>query len=228
MGETVFRCALGCLEKGDCNFMDNDYISYEPADIIIYIQGRGIVLKEKSLIAFRKNDDKIVACGTEAERLAGREGKDMEDIVVMSPLRQGMAAEFPEARALFSYLLGKALGKKPTARRPILGRPTAVCVPKGITSVEKKAVEEILIDAGAGEVLISDIPAEEFIRQLPEHPKLYHRLKIIVGIAKEEPERYIKERLRGILEYAEQEKISQERIYALLQEMEQHFRIPLE
>lgn len=187
--------------------------AFEPADIIIHVQGRGIVLKEKSLIAFRKSDDKIVAVGTKAE---GMLKKNVENIVAMSPLRQGMVADYPEAVGLFSQLLIKALGKK-----PILRPAVAVCVPKGITSVEKKAMEEVLISAGAKEVWIVDIPAETFIQEFPEKfPKEYQKFKITVGITKDEPERYIEERLRNALMYARQENIPLEKVHVLLQEVQ--------
>lgn len=189
-------------------------ISYEPADIIIHVQGRGIVLKEKSLLAYQKKDNKIVASGTEAERMAEQ---GMEDIVVVSPLRQGMVADYIVAVGLFSHMFMKALGK-----RSILKPAVAVCVPKRITSVEKQAIKEVLLQSVASEVVVSDIPAEKFIREFPaKFPKEYQKFKIIVGIMKDEPERYVEEQLRDMLAYAGQEQISRERVYALLQKSEQ-------
>ena len=185
-------------------------MTYEPADIIIYVQDGGIVLKEKSLIAYQKKDDKIVASGTEAERMAEQ---GMENIVVVSPLRQGMVADYVVAVGLFSHLFMKAFGK-----RPILKPAVAVCVPKGITPVEKQAIKEVLLQSVAREVLVSDIPAEELIQVFPaKYPKTYQKFKIIVEIVKDEPERYVEERLRDALAYAEQEQIPRERVYALLQ-----------
>ena len=185
-------------------------ITYEPADIIIHVQGRGIVLKEKSLIAYQKKDDKIVASGTEAERMAEQ---GMEDIAVVSPLRQGMVADYVVAVGLFSHLFMKAFGK-----RPILKPAVAVCVPKGITPVEKQAIKEVLLQSVAREVLVSDLPAEELIQEFPaRYPKTYQKFKIIVEIMKDEPERYVEERLRDMFAYAGQEQIPRERVYALLQ-----------
>lgn len=189
-------------------------ISYEPADIIIYVQGKGLVLKEKSLIAFQKSDNKIVAFGTEAEQFAG---KGMDDIVVMSPLRYGMVADFTCAERMFSLMIEKALGRK-----PFLKPAAAVCVPKGITEVEKKALEEAIIYGGGGanKVLISDIPAEEFVREFPEKfPQEYRKFKIVIGITKDEPERYVQEQLKSILAYAGQEEIPPERVCNILQEI---------
>lgn len=114
------------------NRMDNNML-YEPADIMIYIYGKGIVAKEKSVVAYQKSDGKIVAYGTEAYGMAGNRG---EDIVVASPLRRGAVADFPVAMAFFSHLLIKVLGKK-----PILKPAVAVCAPKGTILVEKKGLK---------------------------------------------------------------------------------------
>ena len=130
--------------------------TYEPADIVIYIHNKGIVLREKSLVAANWETGKIEAVGIEAENM---KTKNLKGIYVVSPLRQGMIADYQMAVVLFSRLLLKALGKKPL-RKPAVG----ICVPKGITEVEKKAVEDALIQSGAREVLIADIPVEEFIR----------------------------------------------------------------
>ncbi len=185
---------------------------YEPADIVIHVRDKGIVLREKSLVAFRRDDGKIEAFGTEAE---GMIGKDPENIVVISPLRQGMIADFMVAEKLFSMLLIKALGK-----RPLLKPAVAVCVPKGITEVEKKAMDDALILGGAKEILFADTSAEEFMDAfLGKSPDLYHKYKIIIDITKNEPERYIEERLRDVLAYAEQEQIPPERVGALLREL---------
>ena len=76
-------------------------IKYEPADIAIYIQDKGMVLKEKSLVAFDAVNSKIIAFGTEAEYIAKG---NAENILVASPLRQGMIVDY--------HLLYKALGEK--------------------------------------------------------------------------------------------------------------------
>lgn len=186
---------------------------YEPADIVIYVRDKGIALREKSLVAFRRNDGKIMAFGTEAE---GMIGKDPENIVVMSPLRQGMIADFTVAEKLFSMLLMKALGK-----RPLIKPSVAVCVPGGITEVEKKALEDALIlGGGAKEILFADTPAEIFTDEFFEKcSEPYTRCKIIIDITKNEPERYVEERLRDVLTYARQERIPPERVGVLLQEL---------
>lgn len=185
---------------------------YEPADIIIYIQGRGIVIKDKSILAYRESDNKIVAYGAEAACISK---ENPEGIVVISPLKQGRVADYPAAVALFSYMLTKAIGK-----RPILKPAVALCVPKGITPVEKKAFEEVLIASAARKPFITDLPAEILIREFPvKHPNESRKYKIIIGIVKDEPELYIREQLKDVLAYAAGEHIPQGQINELLQNL---------
>lgn len=185
---------------------------YEPADIVIHVQGKGIVAREKSLVAFRKSDNKIVAVGTEAEASVWREA---EDVIVMSPFRQGMIADFTVAEVLLSRLLTKVLGKRSIFRK----RPAiAVCVPKGITPVEKAAILDALILARTDKVFLTETPMDQFIREFPgKFPAEYRKFRITVGITKEEPERYVEEKFREILTYAAQENISRERVDELMQ-----------
>ena len=208
---------LGEDGKGERGFMNCPTV-YEPADISIYIQGRGMVLKEKSFMAFQKSDGKIVAYGTEAEQLAG---KNTAEIEVMSPLRRGMIADYCVAAKLFALLITKALGKDGNSSL-LRNRKyrMAVCVPQGITEVEKKALEDVMRwEVRAKKALIVDMPAEEFIRMLPEkYPDEYGKYKIIVSISKDEPERYVEELLRDALRFAGQKQISGEKVCELLQE----------
>lgn len=184
-------------------------VEYEPADILIYLQGRGLALKEKSLLAYDTVDGKITAFGSEAEHIGeGVRGR----IQIISPLRQGMIADYVAAVKLFACLLHKALGRKPFPKPGIV-----VCTPKGMTEVGKKALEDAIYQAGARKVLISDMPAELFVREMPQQlPKLYRKFKIIIGITKDDPETYIKEQLGNILRYGEQEGIGPERVAELL------------
>lgn len=206
MSERIAICvAVELIGGGNMDTMTQ----YEPADITIHIQGRGIVAKEKCVVAYHKSNDRIVACGTEAYGMAG---ENREDIVVESPLHQGVVADFPVAVAFFRWLWKSTLGKKRIVRPAV-----AICAPRGITMVDKKALEEVMIDAGAGKVFFTDILVEEYIRKAPEQrPMEFQKLAVTVGIGKDEPERYIQERWSELLEYARQEHISQERVRELL------------
>lgn len=181
----------------------------EPADILVYIQGKGIVLKEKSLAAVDTTCNKFIAFGNEAAHMA----EDLPGTVeIISPLRRGMISDFFTAEQLFAHLMLKALGKKPL-RKPAV----AVCVPKGINMVEKKAVEDALYMAGAREVLIADWPVEQLVQHIRESSdKNMKKFKIIIGITKDEPEKYIKEELSEILQYAQQEGIPAQKVEELL------------
>lgn len=182
----------------------------EPADIIIYIQGRGVVLKEKSLAVVDTACNKFIAFGNEAAYMA----EDLSGTVeIFSPLRRGMISDFLTAEKLFAHLLIKALGKKPL-RKPAV----AVCVPKGINPVEKKAVEDAVIMAGAREILIADRSVEQLVQHIRESgDKNLKKFNIIIGITKDEPEKYIREELSQILRYARQEGISAQKVQELLE-----------
>ena len=132
---------------------------------------------------------------------------------MISPLRQGMIADYSVAVALFTHLLYKALGKKPF-RKPAI----AICVPDNITEVEKKTIEDIFIQIGARELMFIDFPIEQYMKEMPEKfPKEYKRFKIIIEIAKDNSEAYIAEELENILQYARKQNISIERVAELFQ-----------
>lgn len=182
-------------------------INYEPADIEIYVQGKGVVLKEKSLVAFDKVTCRVLAYGTEAESMA-----EDENVCVVSPMRQEMVADYQVAVELFRHLLYKALGKKPLWKPSI-----ALCVPKGITQVELKIIEDVIMQIGARKLFIVDFPMDQFEMEMP---KEYGQFKVIVNITKEKPESYISEELAGVLTYARQQGISVERVEQLLRDAE--------
>lgn len=189
-----------------------DITRYEPADILIYIKDRGVVLTEKSLVAVHTDTKKIVAIGNDAETIAE---KNLPGVQVFSPLRQGMVADYTVAVSLFTALLRNAWGKKPL-RRP----PVAICVPNDMTEVAQKAIQDVIYQAGARELLISDVPFHQFVRKFPEtHPKLCKKFSTVIGITKDEPEKYITEQLSHVIYYARQEGISSERVRALLQQL---------
>lgn len=179
---------------------------FEPADIVVYIQGRGMVLKEKSLLAVDIISKKIVAYGDEAERIVEHQ---TDSINIISPLRRGIIADYCAAVHLFQHFLMKAWGKKLLFKVPI-----AICVPKGLTEVEKKAVEDVMYQVGAKEIFIADIPIERLLKELPV-AKNWQKIKIFIGITKNKPKHYIAEQLSDILNYAKQEGISVEEIKEL-------------
>ncbi len=189
---------------------------FETADIIIYIKGRGVVVKEKSLLAFDTISKKVVATGNDAEDMLRN---PQENIEVISPLRRGMIADYTAAVELMRSLLQKAWGKKPLIKQPV-----SVCVPKEITDVEKKALLDVLYQSGAKELFITDISMEQLLRELPNFPKNQQNVKTFISITKETPERYIAEQIAEMLRYAGQESISMERVNEIFREKAEAFR----
>ncbi len=120
------------------------------ASILVYIKGKGVVLKEPSVVAFDRDTSKIKAIGEEARLMLGR---TPGNIVAVRPLRQGVISDYTVTEKMLYFFIRKAIGKK-TFRKPRI----AVCVPSGVTEVEKKAVEDATYQAGAREVFIIEEP----------------------------------------------------------------------
>ena len=120
------------------------------ASILVYIKGKGVVLKEPSVVAFDRDTNKIVAIGEEARLMLGR---TPGNIVAVRPLRQGVISDYTVTEKMMKYFIQKAVGKK-TLRKPLI----SVCVPSGVTEVEKKAVEDATYQAGARDVKIIEEP----------------------------------------------------------------------
>lgn len=120
------------------------------ASILVYIRGKGVVLKEPSVVAFDRDTDKIKAIGEDARLMLGR---TPGNIVAVRPLRQGVISNYTVTEKMMKYFIQKALGKK-TFRKPRI----SVCVPSGVTEVERKAVEDATLQAGARDVQIIEEP----------------------------------------------------------------------
>lgn len=120
------------------------------ASILVYIKGKGVVLKEPSVVAFDRDTNKIKAIGEEARLMLGR---TPGNIVAVSSLRRQLFLISPVTEKMLEHFIRKAVGKK-TFRKPKI----AVCVPSGVTEVEKKAVEDATYQAGAREVFIIEEP----------------------------------------------------------------------
>ena len=120
------------------------------ASILVYIRGRGVVLKEPSVVAFDRDTNKIKAIGEDARLMLGR---TPGNIVAVRPLRQGVISDYTVTEKMMKYFIQKAIGRR-SLRKPKI----AVCVPSGVTEVEKKAVEDATYQAGAREVVIIEEP----------------------------------------------------------------------
>ncbi|WP_105616965.1 rod shape-determining protein MreB [Vallitalea okinawensis] len=119
------------------------------ANVLVYIKGKGIVLQEPSVVAIDKNSDQILAVGEEARRMLGR---TPGNIVAIRPLRQGVISDYEITEKMLKYFINKAVGKR------LIKPRIAVCVPSGVTGVEKRAVEDATHQAGARHVDIIEEP----------------------------------------------------------------------
>ena len=120
------------------------------ASVLVYIRGKGVGLKEPAVVAFDRDTNKIKAIGEDARLMIGR---TPGNIVAVRPLRQGVISDYTVTEKMMKYFINKAMGRK-TLRKPRI----AVCVPSGVTEVEKKAVEDATYQAGAREVAIIEEP----------------------------------------------------------------------
>lgn len=121
------------------------------ASVLVYVKGKGVVLKEPSVVAFDRNTNKIKAIGEEARLMLGR---TPGNIVAVRPLRQGVISDYTVTEKMLSYFISRTVGKSLFGRKPRI----SVCVPSGATEVEKKSVEDATYQAGAREVSIIEEP----------------------------------------------------------------------
>lgn len=120
------------------------------ASVLVYVNGKGVVLKEPSVVAYDRNTGKIKAIGEEARLMLGR---TPGNIIAVRPLRQGVISDYDVTEKMIQYFVQKAMGRR------IFKKPhISICVPSGVTEVEKKAVEEATFAAGAREVHLIEEP----------------------------------------------------------------------
>ena len=111
------------------------------ANILVYVKGKGIVLREPSVVAVDRDSDKILAIGQEARDMIGR---TPGNIIAIRPLKDGVIADFEMTESMIRHFLEKVIG------RSFLFRPKVmICVPTGVNDVEKRAVQEAAEQAGA-------------------------------------------------------------------------------
>ena len=111
------------------------------ASVLVYIKGKGIVLREPSVVAIDRNTNKILAVGEDARLMLGR---TPGNIVAIRPLREGVISDYDITEKMLRYFIDKAIG-----RRRIFKPRMVVCVPSGVTEVEKRAVIDAANNAGA-------------------------------------------------------------------------------
>src|SRR5215216_1376489 len=119
------------------------------ANTVVHVRGRGIVLSEPSVVAIDERTDEVVAVGGDAQRMIGR---TPAQISATRPLRHGVIADFEVTEQMLRHFMRKVLERR--RARPRL----VVCAPTGITEVERRAVEEAALSAGARRVHLIEEP----------------------------------------------------------------------
>ena len=118
--------------------------------VLIYVKGEGIVVNEPSLAAVNRDGTRILAVGNQAFAMVGRAP---ESIQVVRPMRDGAIADFVVTEGMLQHLIGKVQGRQRLFKPEIM-----ICVPSGVTSVERRAVTEAAISAGARQAWLIDAP----------------------------------------------------------------------
>lgn len=120
------------------------------ATVLVYVRGRGIVINEPSVVALDTTNKTVLAVGHEARKMIGR---TPGNIVAIRPLKDGVIADYDVTEMMLKYFLNKICGRRRFFRPRVVA-----CVPSGVTSVEKRAVLEAMMDAGAKQTFIMEEP----------------------------------------------------------------------
>ena len=121
------------------------------ANTVIYIRDKGIVVNQPSVVAYEVKDKKVIAIGNKAKRMMG---KTPEELEVVKPIKNGVISDYTLTERMLKAYVMAAMQK-----RKIWGKPNVcVCVPSGITEVQKRAVEDAVFRTGAKKVYILEEP----------------------------------------------------------------------
>src|SRR5437762_8206934 len=118
--------------------------------VLIYVKGEGSVINEPSLVAVNRDGTRILAIGRKAQEMIGR---TPDAISVVRPMRDGVIADFVVTEGMLHHFIGKVQGRQRIFKPEIM-----ICVPSGVTSVERRAVTEAAISAGARQAWLIDEP----------------------------------------------------------------------
>ncbi|KUK14685.1 MAG: rod shape-determining protein MreB [bacterium] len=117
---------------------------------VVYVRGKGIVISEPSVVAIQKATKEIIAVGEEAKKMLGKTPQDIEAI---KPMKNGVIADFDVTKMMLRYFMSKVHGRKTMFKPRVI-----VCVPAGITEVERRAVVDATLQAGAREAYLIEEP----------------------------------------------------------------------
>ncbi|MCC5464214.1 rod shape-determining protein [Pelosinus baikalensis] len=120
------------------------------ANVLVYIKGKGIVLREPSVVAIDRDSNTVLAVGEEARRMLGR---TPGNIIAIRPLREGVIADYDTTESMLRHFISKVVPKNFFFKPRIM-----VCIPSGVTTVEKRAVLEAAVQAGAKKTYLIEEP----------------------------------------------------------------------
>ncbi len=120
------------------------------ANTLVHVKGKGIVVREPSVVAINKTTKAILAVGDDAKNMIGR---TPGDIVAIRPMKDGVIADFDITQSMLKYFIKRAMGSGFVSKPRVV-----ICVPSGVTEVEKRAVEEATLQAGAKEAYLIEEP----------------------------------------------------------------------
>ncbi|MBN2260204.1 MAG: rod shape-determining protein [Clostridiales bacterium] len=132
------------------NFGNEIGIDLGTASVLVYIKGKGIVLQEPSVVAINQNNGEVLAVGSEARNMLGR---TPGNITAIRPLRDGVISDYEVTEKMLRYFINKTCGRRRFFKPKII-----VCVPSGVTQVEKRAVIDATIEAGGGKTYLIEEP----------------------------------------------------------------------
>jgi rod shape-determining protein MreB and related proteins len=132
------------------SFSRNIGIDLGTATTLVYVKGRGIILEEPSVVAYEKKDNHILKVGKEARAMIGRTPRG---VYTVRPLQYGVIANFEVTAAMIRYFI-----KKIFKRNQFIKPSITICVPSGVTEVEKRAVSEVAYECGSHRVFLIEEP----------------------------------------------------------------------
>ena len=145
--QSLFERAKSFVQKFQLS--RNIGIDLGTATVLVYVQGKGIVLQEPSVVAIDTNTDRILKVGIEAQQMLGR---TPGNIVAVRPLRDGVISQYEVTLKMIQYFIRRACGN-------LFFQPNVmICIPSGITEVEKKAVLDAAREAGAQKTYLIEEP----------------------------------------------------------------------
>ncbi|MBI2862510.1 MAG: rod shape-determining protein [Chloroflexi bacterium] len=144
------------------------------ANVLVYVKGSGVILDEPSVVAMAENDGKILAVGNEARAMLGR---TPGSVIALRPMRGGVIADYYITEAMLEYFIAKACGPIRLFKPEVM-----VCIPAGVTSVERRAVHDATLQAGARVVYLIEEPRAAAIgARMPIHLPGGHMILDIGG-----------------------------------------------